>query len=306
MRPTKRKRIPAVPDPFWSLKRVKKLFVFSGKAKTKGRGSQRKIRQKRFFKHYKGLFIAGFATILFVAGYVSWWLGYPQQATIVITDKIVASTAIMGLKVSDVYVEGRQHSSQTAILDCVRAKRGDPILAYNLDTIRADLEKIDWIKSACVRRHFPGFLYIQLEERKPIAIWQNQNQQFLVDQDGITINITNVAYFQSLPVIVGGDAPAHAPRILSLLEKFPLIRKELRSIIRMRQRRWDLVLENSVLVKLPEEKMEDALAHLSVLIEKQKINPGEVSVIDLRIPKQIILKLSPGAAVRLRIKGKET
>ena len=85
-----------------------------------------------------------------------------------------------------------------------------------------------------------------------------------------------------------------------------LIRKKLKTMVWIRQRRWDLNLEGNIQVKLPENKPEAALVRLSFLIEKNKLIAGDVSVVDLRIPKQTILKLSPEAAVRAKIKGKET
>ena len=143
-------------------------------------------------------------------------------------------------------------------------------------------------------------------ERKPIALWHHQQSFFLVDQEGIVITSPNITQFQHLPVVVGADAPVHAPKILALLEKFPEIRKRLSSLVRIRQRRWDLSLENSILVKLPEDSVEDALARLSLLIEQKKISKDETSIVDLRVPKQVILRLSKAAAVRIKIKGKET
>ncbi len=252
------------------------------------------------------MLILGFLGFFIILGAGSIWFGYMQTALIYFSQKTIDFSAHMGLRIDEVFVEGRQHSPQDIILAAVQAQRGHPILAYNLEAIKSNLEKIDWIKSATVQRRLPNLLYIQMIERKPIALWHHQKSFFLVDQEGVVITSPGVTQFQHLPVVVGADAPVHAPKILALLEKFPEIRKRLSSLVRIRERRWDLSLENSILVKLPEDSVEDALARLSLLIEQKKISKDETSVVDLRVPKQIILRLSKAAAVRIKIKGKET
>eukprot|EP01037_Dinobryon_pediforme_P017170 gene17170-17363_t len=78
----------------------------------------------------------------------------------------------------------------------------------------------------------------------------------------IVISTPVISYFRHLPVVVGTDAPVRAPQILATLEKFPKVREKLSSLVRIRQRRWDLTLDNTIQVKLPEDKVEDALARL--------------------------------------------
>lgn len=274
--------------------------------KNSGRATVRPTRsrwQRRTFKTVLVSSLFGFCVIGGVAGY---FLGYPQQAYVYCSHKLINFSATVGLKIDEVFVEGRQYSPQNAVLNAVQAKRNHPILAYDLEIIRKNLEKIDWVKSATVQRRLPNLLYIQMVERKPIALWHHQQNFFLVDQEGIVIASPILSYFQHLPIVVGADAPVHAPQILAVLEKFPKVREKLSSLVRIRQRRWDLTLESTIQVKLPEEKVEDALARLSLLIEQKRISKDETSMVDLRVPKQIILRLSKAAAVRIKVKGKET
>jgi cell division protein FtsQ len=94
--------------------------------------------------------------------------------------------------------------------------------------------------------------------------------------------------------------------MLTLLEKFPLIRQKLTSLTRVRDRRWDLIILGNVHVKLPDENIEKALATLSLLIEQKKVVSGEVSCIDLRIKDKIIMRVTQIAAIGIKMKGRET
>ncbi len=243
--------------------------------------------------------------IILVGVPMGWWLGYPQLFLENCQQRLVILLSKGGFSVKEIFVEGRRHIHQTEILKAIGLERGQPIFQQDLETIKNNLGKIDWIKTVEIQRHLPGHLYVRITERQPIALWQHHKNLFLVDREGVVIHNIQFEPFRHLPLVVGADAPIHAPKILILLEKFPKIRENLNFLTRVRQRRWDLTLYNSILVKLPQEKLEDALARLTILIEQKKINPEDVSVVDLRNPQQIVLRLSAAAAVRIKLKGKE-
>jgi len=235
-----------------------------------------------------------------------WWAEYPQRFGNFVSHSTVAATGRMGLRLSDVLVEGRQNAPIGKILAIVNARQGDPLLSYDPYVIKRQLEEISWIRQATVKRQLPGIIFIQLQERQPVALWQHQQKHYLVDEQGVIISSNNLQAFGKLPLIVGGDAPVHAPHILRLLEKFPDVRKKLTALVRVGGRRWDLHLDKSLQIKLPETKVEDALVRLALLIQQNKINPSEVAVVDLRVQNQMVMRLSPTAAMRLKGKGKET
>lgn len=250
------------------------------------------------------LSIIGVVSFLFPA--LLWWAGYPQRFGNFVSHSTVVATGRMGLRLSDVLVEGRQNAPIEKILQVVNVRQGDPLLAYDPYLIKKQLEEISWIRKASVKRQLPGIIFIQLQERQPVALWQHQQKHYLVDEQGVIISSENLQAFDKLPIIVGGDAPVHAPHILHLLEKFPDVRKRLTALVRVGGRRWDLHLNKSLQIKLPETKVEDALVRLALSIQQKKINPSDVAVVDLRVQNQMVMRLSPTAAVRLKGKGKET
>lgn len=251
----------------------------------------------------KMIFVTGIALF---SSLLLWQAEYPQRFGHFVSHSLVAATGRMGFCLMDVLVEGRQNASIEKILKVVNGHRGDPLLAYDPYVIKKQLEEISWIRQATVKRQLPGIIFIQLNERHPVALWQHHQQHYLVDEQGVIISRHNLQAFDKLPVIVGGDAPVHAPHILHLLEKFPDIRKKLTALVRVGGRRWDLHLDRTLQVKLPEVKIEEALVRLDLLIKQKKVNPAGISVVDLRVQNQMVMRLTPAAAVRLKGKGKET
>jgi len=237
---------------------------------------------------------------------ILWWAEYPQRFGHFVSHSMVAVTGRMGFSVSDVLVEGRKNAPIEKILKVVNVRRGNPLLSYDPYHIKRELEELSWVRQATVKRQLPGIIFIQLTERQPVALWQHQQKHYLVDEQGVIISSDNLKAFDKLPIIVGGDAPVHAPHILHLLEKFPDIQKRITALVRVGGRRWDLHLDRKLQIKMPETKVEEALVRLSLLIKQKRVNSKEVSVIDLRVKNQIVMRLSPAAAVRLKGRGKET
>jgi cell division protein FtsQ len=235
-----------------------------------------------------------------------WWAEYPQRFSLFVSNSMVSATGVVGFKLTDVLVEGRKNAPLETILKVVNVRRGNPLLGYDPYQIKKDLEEISWIRKATVKRQLPGLIFIQLNERQPVALWQHHQKHYIVDELGVIISTDNLQAFDKLPIIVGGDAPVHAPHILHLLEKFPDIRKQITALVRVGERRWDLHLDRTLQIKLPETNVEDALVRLDLLIKQKKVNPAQVSVVDLRVKSQMVIRLSPTAAVRLKGKGKET
>jgi cell division protein FtsQ len=278
-------------------------FSFAN-AKPKQNRTER-IRAQRNRSQVRSWFIAISLSVIGISMAIAIGLGLPQKIYIAAKDRLIQFSGRVGLDVRDVFVEGRKNASLDIIMSAAQVATKAPILAYDIEAIRDNLLKVDWIKTVTVQRRLPNLLYIKLVERQPIALWQRQGKHYLVDKDGVVIKSPILDTFKSLPIVAGTNAPAHTPKLLALLDKFITVRKHLTAMIRIRERRWDITIDGTITVKLPEEGLEDALARLSILLDEQKIIPGDVLSVDLRLPKQVIMRLTPEAAVRVKIRGKE-
>jgi cell division protein FtsQ len=62
------------------------------------------------------------------------------------------------------------------------------------------------------------------------------------------------------------------------------------------ERRWNLSLDNGIVVRLPEEDPAGALAALSELEASDKVIEKDVLAIDLRLPDRVAFRLGAEAA----------
>jgi cell division protein FtsQ len=220
--------------------------------------------------------------------------------------RALRATAAAGLAVSEVVVEGRRHADRDDLQTAIGITRGMPILAVDPVAARARIEKLSWIRQATVVRRLPDIVYVRIDERVPLALWQQNGELRLVDRDGTVISANDLAPFNGLPLVVGDDAAQHASDLLELLWAFPQIAERTEAAIRVSGRRWNLRLANGIDVRLPESGVAAALGRLADAQRTQKLLERDVVAIDLRKPDRLIVRVSPEGRGRIGLDGKNT
>lgn len=195
----------------------------------------------------------------------------------------------------DILVEGRVYSDPDVLRAVINIERGDPIFAFDPVDAKDLIERLAWVKEAHVERRLPHTIYIGLVEREPIALWQNKQKIRVIDSEGVTLSDSRLAPFGDLLIVVGENAPAHAPEFLALLTAEPDIKKRTEAATWSGNRRWDLKLKNGVTVKLPESDVGLALRKLAQAQTDDGLLDKDLTIIDLREEGRITVQTKPGA-----------
>lgn len=240
------------------------------------------------------LILSGVTYWLFASGWISQQIGRTERA-------FLAQSTKVGLSIEDVYIMGRNETRQHDILSALAVRRGQPMLVFDPYLAREELESLPWIRSARVERRFPSTILISLAEREPVGILQHGGKQSLVDETGTVLTREELQRWRHLPVLVGNGAPQAAPKLIRALLDFPDLYWRVRAMTYVYQRRWDLLLDNSVTIRLPEENIGTALARLNRAEKEGEVLNGSVLTIDLRLPDRIIMEPVPGITPRTGI-----
>jgi len=208
-------------------------------------------------------------------------------------ERLGALGALAGLRIGQVRIEGRAQTPEPLLNAALGVITGQPILAFSVAEARARLESLSWVQSATVSRRLPGTIVVDLVERRPFAVWQNQGKFTLVDRDGRAVPDQDIAAFGQLPLVVGTGAAAAAAGLLDALEKYPAIQSHVVAAVRVGDRRWNLHLTNGGDVLLPEGQAPAALARLAELQQEHALLDRPLQVIDLRLPDRMVLRPAP-------------
>ncbi len=259
--------------------------------KRRSSGSERLI---LFLKRF------GLASLAALAvGGVGYWAvesGALARATQNAHSAILDQTADWGFAVKNIMVDGRRHTDVATLKAIINLEKGDPVFSFKPEEMKVMIEKLSWVKAAHVERRLPDTIYIKLEERTPIALWQRHKRLSVVDAEGVVLTDRNLQEFRDLLIVIGDEAPQHAAALLSMLAAEPAILERVEAATLISGRRWDLKLKSGADVKLPEDELGLALRRLAVNHEEENILDKDVVSIDVRDQGRITVRTKPGAA----------
>lgn len=179
-------------------------------------------------------------------------------------------------------------------------------LEVNVAAVRDRVESLAAVERARVRAVAGGVLEIRAIERIPVAIWRGPDGLQLVDQNGVRVaEIDSRLRRADLPLIAGAGAEGQVPEALSLLAEARPIAARIRGLVRVGERRWDMVLDRDQAIRLPETDPLGALRRVLALQAADQALDRDVSVLDLRNPERPMLRLTEEALAELaRVKAK--
>ena len=194
------------------------------------------------------------------------------------------------MPIQHIVIEGRNHTPEDLLNTALGVHEGDPILGFSLQEARDRIEALSWVQHAAVERRLPGTVLINLEERKPFAIWQDKGKFVLIGRDGQVVANENIAAFGELPLVVGDGADKAAAPLLDALAALPELKPYVVAAVRVGERRWNLRLKNGADVMLPEGAEAQALAKLMELQTSQALLDRPLATVDMRLPDRLVVR----------------
>lgn len=227
--------------------------------------------------------------IIFSGIYLS---GIVSEIYLKTTQSTADTVKKIGFHIKTINIIGRTKTPFTVLQKAMMFQKGDHIFNQDMNLAKDRIEQTDWVKSAIITRTFPDTLTVIIEERTPIALWKQHKKYFLVDAEGAIIKSNQLEQYAHLPLVSGDGAAQHIDKTLEVLKQFPEFKKKIKSMIRIRNRRWDMILFKSLIVKLPEDigtvdSLHVSFTQLEMLIKKNKLTPESQGYVDLRIPEKI-------------------
>jgi cell division protein FtsQ len=201
----------------------------------------------------------------------------------------------LGFGIEDVQIAGQDETSDIAVLE--KLEIAGSLIAFDVAAAQERVAELPWVSDAVVRKYYPSTLSVKVTERKPFALWQRNGEVFVIDRGGTEIEELSDSRFAKLPFMVGGGANSTAHDFLAALFTQPEIAMQMRAAVLVAERRWDLNLEGGVKVKLPEKQVRQALTQLVKLDTQYGLLTRDVTVIDLRLPDRVTVRLPEGRSL---------
>jgi cell division protein FtsQ len=248
------------------------------------------------------------ALTLIAALFASGVIGRGINAVNRAVDMVVADA---GFGISEIHIAGNRRTPYRQILAVLGMRPGQSIFSADLAAARARLAHLDWVASAEVHRRYPDAIFVTLVEKRPFALWQTPpdpegiSHIAVVERGGGMITTQGVEKFRRLPKLLGKGAPGAAADIVDAVQAHGAVLARTAAYSYQSGRRWNLILNDGVLVKLPETGWRKQLDVLERLIVQDAILERDVAEIDLRSPTHYFFVLKSGEK-KQDVRGRQT
>ncbi|HWU55852.1 MAG TPA: cell division protein FtsQ/DivIB [Rhizomicrobium sp.] len=216
--------------------------------------------------------MSGLLTVLVLLGalFASGVIGRGVRAVDRTIDTI---TADAGFGISEIHITGNRRTPYNQVLEVLAMKPGQSIFSADLWQGPADAhgEALIWV----------------------------------VERNGKLITTRDVEKFRRLPKLVGAGAPEAAADLVDAVATHRAITARIAAYSRVSMRRWNLILDDGVVVQLPDSGWQKELDALERLIIDGGILERDITQIDLRSPTHYFFLLKNGEK-KDAPRGKET
>jgi cell division protein FtsQ len=244
----------------------------------------------------RGTGIAAAAALLFLSiGFGVARGGHWPVVVEELSDLCDSTANAVGFRITSLALAGQRQLTRQDILASAGITGNSSLLFLDAASVRARLKGNPWIAEATVLKLYPGRLHVAITERSAFALWQLNGKVSVISDDGTVLNPLLGAPFAELPLVVGAGAGPRAKGFLAELDRYPSIRKQTRAAVLVAERRWNLVLDNGIDVRLPEQDVERALQVLAQLDRDKRLLSRDIAAVDLRLPDRLTVRLSDDA-----------
>ncbi|WP_209597778.1 cell division protein FtsQ/DivIB [Ruegeria sp. HKCCSP351] len=174
-----------------------------------------------------------------------------------------------------------------------------PISSWDLDVeqMRDTITGLDPVKSAIVRIRPGGILQVNVVERQPVIVWRTHDGLELLDETGAHVKeTTSRKDHADLPLIAGAGADAHVAQALEIFQTARSLGNRVRGLVRVGERRWDLVLDRGQRIMLPTERPVRSLERVLAVNEVQDLLERDVAVVDMRLGQRPTIRMTKAAS----------
>ncbi len=183
-------------------------------------------------------------------------------------------------------IENIKIVNKKQLLIDLQTLEGTSLLFLNYEILKKNLELADYISSFKIKKIYPNKIKIYITEKSPVAIYIDGKKKFYISERGDFMQYKPITELVDLPIILGKNMKfGNFFNDLKII-KFPL--DKVKSYQYFAIGRWDIILKNKKIIKLPQNNYISALKNFVKL--QQNKNFQNYQIFDFRIKDQLILK----------------
>ena len=200
-----------------------------------------------------------------------------------INNNSLTSTQIK--KIKNIKISGLDENENMELVENIFNLNMDNILLLNGNEISKIINSNSLVENYEIFKKYPQTLDIKIEKTNFLAKINNNGKISLVGSNG---KLSDVKFSdKKLPFIFGKPEINEFIELIKVIEQSKFSVNEIKNLYFFPSKRWDLELNNNIILKLSKDHVSLSLDHAFEFLNENNFN--DIKVIDARIKNQIIL-----------------
>ncbi len=203
----------------------------------------------------------------------------------------------LGFRIAAISLSGQKEVSREEILTTAGVTGHASLLFLDADAARERLMANPWIADAAVLKLYPDRLQITITERQAFALWQKDGRVSVIAADGTVLEPFVEDRYRGLPLVVGNGAERQAKDFLAILDRYPGYPLRAARLDSGRRAALEPAARPTASTCGCRKPMSSgALDRLVALDRDKKLLSRDITMVDLRLPDRVTVRLSDAAA----------
>ena len=188
-------------------------------------------------------------------------------------------------KVKKINIFGLDENDKKILLYDLKNLDLKNIFFINKKSFQNIIENNSLVEEYNVIKKYPYSIDINIKKTKFIARINENGKFFLIGSNGKLIDNNNSE--KQLPYIFGSPKIKEVLELKEIIDQSNIEYSEIKSLYYFKSNRWDLKLNNDIVIKLPEKIKKETLDKIFVFLKDIKFEKKKI--LDARIKNQIII-----------------
>ncbi len=184
-------------------------------------------------------------------------------------------------------IEGLSYDEKKIIEIELNDLKNINIFKLSKDKVVDKLNKFNFLENTYVKKIVPSSLNINLTRTHILGKTFINGEEFYIGKNGKFINSDQINLRKETPQIFGDFNINEFLNLQKILDNYQLKNLSIQKYFYYKNKRWDLIFSNGVILRLPSKNYKDSIEIYKKLLINNNLK--NIKVIDLRIINQIIL-----------------
>ena len=149
------------------------------------------------------------------------------------------------------------------------------------------LKDLNFLENIIISKKYPSSIIVTAKKTQLIALTYLDNKEYYLGENGNFILSNNIISEKNLPSIFGKFEIKEFFYLKSALHQNNIDINSIKKYYFHKNKRWDLYLKNNLIIKLPNQNIDNAIKLFNKFQKEKKIKKN--SIIDLRLLNRIII-----------------